>query len=214
MARYTDITGQVFGRLTAVSYAGRGTAGQALWLFACTCGGTKTAPADQAKRGRTMSCGCLAVEQKRAAGKSRQHAFSRVNMYRERKSWENMIARCHVATHRDFANYGGRGIAVCGRWRESFEAFVQDMGLRPEGTTLDRIDNAIGYDPGNCRWADKTTQANNRRDNRWITIDGRTQTVAQWARDRGVRASLIHTRLYQGWSEHDAVMTSVGGKRF
>lgn len=213
MARYNDITGQVFGRLTAISYAGSGPSGQAIWLFRCACGGTKTAPAGEVKRGKTASCGCLAIEQKQAAGKTRQHAFSRANMYRERKSWENMVARCCVASHRDFANYGGRNITVCDRWRESFEAFVSDMGQRPQNTTLDRIDNSAGYTPANCRWTDKTTQANNRRNNRWIALDGVTQTVAQWARSKGVRASLIHTRLYQGWSEHDAVMVAVGAKR-
>jgi hypothetical protein len=213
MARYQDITGLIFGKLTAKSYAGRNEKGGAMWLCACECGGEKTANATELKRGNTQSCGCLALEQKRAAGKTRQHAYSRVNMYRERKSWESMIARCHVPTHQDFANYGGRGITVCDRWRNSFEAFVQDMGMRPENTTLDRRDNAIGYNRDNCRWADKTTQANNRRDNRRITIDGVTQTVAQWARIKGVRDSLIHARLYQGWSEHDAVMTAVGASR-
>lgn len=213
MARYQDITGLIFGRLTAQSYAGTGENGGAQWLCSCDCGSEKVANAAELKRGNTRSCGCLAREQKQAAGKARQHAYSRVNMYRERKSWENMIARCYVASNKMFAAYGGRGITVCDKWRESFVNFVDDMGPRPLGMTIDRKDNSLGYSPENCQWAGAEAQANNRRNNRFVTVGNQTLTVAQWAREKGVRPSLIHTRLFQGWSEHDAVMTAVGVPR-
>ena len=213
MARYLDITGQTFGRLTAKCHAGKTPTGQALWIFDCACGGEKTAQASEVRRGKTTSCGCLAVAQKQAAGKARQHAYSRANMYRERKTWENMLARCYAQGHASYKCYGGAGITVCTKWRESFEEFAKDMGPRPAGKTLDRIDGSKGYTPENCRWADKIEQANNRRTNRRITVGEVTQTVAQWARQNGVSPFVIHGRLQQGWSEHDAVTIPVGVRR-
>ncbi len=213
MARHLDITGQVFGRLTAKLRTGKTPSGQAVWLFACACGGEKSAQASEVRRGKVSSCGCLAVEQKRAAGKSRGHAYSRVNMYRERKSWETMLARCYSKTHVSYKNYGAVGIGVCDRWRNSFESFVNDMGARPEGKTLDRIDCTQGYSPENCRWADALEQANNRRTNHRIEIDGITKTIAQWARHYGISQFVIHSRIYQGWSVHDAVSLPVGVPR-
>jgi len=209
MSRYQDITGQTFGRLTALSHAGSTPKGQAIWNWSCTCGGAKTAPAGEVRRGKVASCGCLAIEQKRAAAKSQQHPFSRANMYPERKSWENMIARCHTPTSKSYSNYGGRGISVCSRWRESFESFVQDMGKRPAGTTIERIDSNGGYSPDNCRWATMKEQANNRRTNHLITVGGQTRTIAQWADYLGISCYVIHTRIYQGMSDHDAVTKSM-----
>ena len=213
MARYQDIAGQTFGRLTAKTHAGRTKTGQALWLFTCECGGEKTAQASEVRRGKTRSCGCLAAEQKRAAGKAREHAFSRASMYHERKSWESMLARCYNPAHVSYKCYGAVGITVCDQWRASFEAFARDMGARPADKTLDRINNSKGYSPENCQWSDKIEQANNRKTNRRITLGDTTKTVAQWARHYGIAQYIIHARLYQGWSEHDAVTLPVGAIR-
>ncbi len=142
---------------------------------------------------------------------SNSHPYSRTNMYRERKTWENMIARCYVENNNMFRFYGGRGVTVCDRWRESFANFADDMCPRPEGMTLDRKDNSLGYSLDNCRWATPIEQANNKSSNRRITIDGVTHTVAEWARIRGIKAANIYTRLANGVSDADAVMLAVHG---
>jgi hypothetical protein len=213
MTKHHDLTGLKFGRLTLLEKAGSTPSGQARWLCACDCGGTKIADASQIKRGRTSSCGCLALEQKRQAAQSQCSEYSRTNLYRERKTWENMLARCYNASHVSFKNYGAAGITVCDRWRDSFPAFAKDMGERPAGKTIDRIDGSKGYFLENCRWADKTEQANNRRTNHRIAIDGQTKTIAEWARHYGMSQFVIHSRLYQGWSVHDAVTLAVGTRR-
>jgi len=94
------------------------------------------------------------------------------------RSWQAMRSRCHSLTDPAYARYGGRGIVVCARWSESFEAFLADMGERPAGTTLDRIDNDGPYSPENCRWATRTEQGRNRRTNRLLTFNGATKTIA------------------------------------
>ena len=117
-----------------------------------------------------------------------------------------MVWRC-----RDKRNpyYGGAGVTVDPRW-ESFGNFLADMGERPPGTTLDRIDNTAGYAPGNCRWADRSTQNNNRPGiNRMVTLEGRTQTLTQWAAEVGLSEAVVFNRVRLGWSEEKTLTTAV-----
>lgn len=123
-------------------------------------------------------------------------------------SWESMWARCTSETHPVFHRYGGRGIVPCERWR-SFEAFLADMGERPAGTTLDRIDNNKGYSPGNCRWATAAEQAANKRNNIRITIAGVTRIAAEWARERGLDRFTVFKRIQRGWDPVEAVTIGV-----
>lgn len=129
--------------------------------------------------------------------------------------WQRMLARCYHPSQKDFARYGAQGVTVCDRWRfgeggvTGFECFIADMGFAPfDGASIDRIDNSKGYSPDNCRWATAQQQANNRRSNRHLTIDGETKTVAEWARVSGVGPKTILYRLKQGVPIRDAVFTA------
>lgn len=118
----------------------------------------------------------------------------------EYRAWKNMKARCSNPTYPDFHRYGGRGITVCERWREDFYNFLADMGLRPEGLSLDRWpDNNGNYEPGNCRWASDRDQRRNTRRNVHLTISGRTQTMADWAQESGLHKNTLQKRVSRGW---------------
>lgn len=113
----------------------------------------------------------------------------------EYHSWASMKARCSNSNDKRFAHYGGRGITVCDRWFR-FENFLEDMGERPKGKTLDRIDNNKGYYKENCRWADFTTQLNNTSRNRYIKYKGKSKTLSQWIEYLGLKPSTIRQRYY------------------
>lgn len=123
----------------------------------------------------------------------------------EWRSWNSMLRRCTTPGWSGYVKYGARGITVCERWRASFEAFLADMGPRPAGTTLDRINNAGNYEPGNCRWATLKTQARNTRSNRRITANGETLTLTEWAERSGVLRETIAHRLKRGMSPSEAL---------
>jgi lambda repressor-like predicted transcriptional regulator len=110
--------------------------------------------------------------------------------------------------HTAYANYGARGIQICARWK-SFAAFLQDLGPRPPGTSLDRIDNDLGYFKENCRWATRKEQQNNQRACVYLTHEGHTQTLAQWAREVGLPRQTIDDRLKRGYSMEDALRPPV-----
>jgi hypothetical protein len=149
--------GSRFGRLTVTSRT-EAKAGQATWLCRCDCGREVAVQGGALRRGHTSSCGCLRLEQ--------LHGGSRGGRARrnECRSWRAMIRRCTVPTQDGYANYGGRGISVCQRWLDSFDAFYADMGKRPSRAySIDRINVDGNYEPGNCRWATMKEQAANKR---------------------------------------------------
>lgn len=124
------------------------------------------------------------------------HGMSRAPEY---TAWRNMKRRCTDPDHPSWAYYGRRGIGYCDRW-SSFELFVADMGRRPSAShTLDRIDNDENYEPGNCRWATRSTQMSNTRSNRLLTHDGVTLTITAWAARLGLSTEALHYRLRKGW---------------
>ena len=121
-------------------------------------------------------------------------------------SWAAMRERCLNPKSKCFANYGGRGITICASWRDSFANFASDMGERPDGRSLDRIDNDGNYEPGNCRWATDRQQTNNRRVTILVTLDGATRPLAEWCEDRGLNYQTVWDRIYRrGWAVEEAL---------
>lgn len=173
--------------------------GRRKWLCRCDCGTEKVILQQSLLTGNTKSCGCLQM----------QARFSHGGCYlSEYGIWLGMKARCYRATSRGYEHYGGRGIIVCERWRNSFENFFEDMGSRPsKNHSLDRIRVNGNYEPANCRWATSSEQHNNKRDNRLITFSGETLTETQWRRKLGFGRGLIRQRLENGWSVEKALTT-------
>lgn len=181
-----DIIGMAYGRLTVMAIGVKGRC-----VVACKCGRAKETRLRTVVSGKTMSCGCLARE--RAGDQARTHGKTKTLLYRV---WANMVKRCVNPNHKHFACYGGRGIAVCGRWRHSFETFAKDIGDRPTPThTLDRINVDGDYTPDNCRWATRKEQAHNRRTNVYYTHGGETYCLAEWSRRIGLSIGTLRYRL-------------------
>lgn len=217
MGRVIDLTGKKFGRFLVVGLSGKNRHGSAMWRCRCECGTEKIIDGQGLRKGSTVSCGCLRAEHLRR-GREYLHVSSRTHgesRSREHKIWRCIVYRCYTSTAPEFPCYGGRGIRVCKRWRESFPAFLEDMGKAPSlKHTIDRIDNDGPYSPENCRWATRKEQANNRRDNTRISYQGVDKTISQWSDDLGVDPHLLYDRINRrGWTAEKAFTTPVKRKR-
>jgi len=194
-----DVMGCLFDRSLVTAEAGkRGRHRQVLCL--CACGNTKTVLVCNLRSGYTTSCGCAQKEATRKANAT--HLLTHSSEY---IAWVNMKARCHNTEREDYNNYGGRGILVCQKWLDSFEAFFADMGPRPPGKSLDRKDVNGNYTPDNCQWATLIEQANNTRANRYVEIDGVTRSLKQWCDERGLSYKAIHQRIRRGATPIEAL---------
>lgn len=195
MFKGKDLTGQRFGRLVVTKLSHTIKRAGHVWECRCDCGKVTTARAHYLLSGRMVSCGCYQRES--AANKLYKHGLSRHPL---RHVLEHMIGRCHNPEDPQYKNYGGRGISVCERWRSSIANFVEDMGECPAGHSIERIDNDGDYCPENCRWATPTEQALNTRRNHILDLNGRKQTVSQWAKELNMSPNTIYGRLHRGWS--------------
>lgn len=202
MSRKTpDISGVKFGRLIALSKEETKDKHHAYWRCQCDCGNTATVRTSHLKTGFVSSCGCYKSEA--SAQRKFKHGDSYSPTYR---AWASMKNRCTNPSHEDFALYKGRGITVCERWME-YKNFLEDMGSRPSNTSIDRINNNDGYYPENCRWATATQQARNKRNNLFISLNGKTKTIAEWSEITGINYGTLITRVRLGWTSDRALLT-------
>lgn len=183
----TALIGRSFGDLEVLGYQGVENKTRHWWWCRCNCGEELAVREDSLKSGHSKTCGCRGFP-KGIDSKSVEY-----------QTWSAMIQRCTNPKVDMYPHYGGRGIEVCERWRESFKNFFEDMGLRPGPEySIERKDRNGNYEPDNCIWADRFAQANNKSNNVLIEFEGRTQTVQQWARELDIRPQTIRERLDAG----------------
>jgi hypothetical protein len=191
-----NLLGQRFGALLVIRPTSKRQNNSAVWACRCDCGSDLDINAAYLKEGWKTSCGCI--------GQNKERNRNR----RTYSCWKHMLYRCTDPTHKSFEDYGGRGITVCARW-QVFENFFADMGEMPPGLSLERKNNNRGYCKSNCKWASTKTQNRNKRDTRLVTFRGRAQCCSDWAREYGIKVQTFHTRLYNGWTFKQALLTPV-----
>lgn len=208
MGKCVDLTGKQFGRLTVIARAAnRGET--VCWSCECECGNTRVVRGCSLRSGRTQSCGCLQKEQvtKLLVTHGQAKKGKRTRLY---KIYHGMKKRCLKESDPSYKRYGGRGITVCDEWKEDFKAFY-DWAMShgySDDLTLDRIDSSKGYSPANCRWVSFEVQNNNTSRNHLITYNGKTQTLAQWAKEIGMDYNKLRARIVRShWSIEKALTT-------
>jgi len=172
--------------------------GHTYWHCICDCGKEKIVGSNGLMQG-TKSCGCIIVD--RISKLNYIHGLYKSNIHH---IWASMIQRCRDKNHSGYKNYGGRGITVCDRWK-NLNNFIEDMGHRPEGKSIDRINPNGNYEPSNCRWATMKEQQNNRTNTRILEYKGYKDTVSGWAEKTGIKRTLIWSRIGHGWKDHEAI---------
>jgi hypothetical protein len=199
-----DLTGQQFGRLTALRYE------DGKWVCKCKCGNVVAILSGNLRAGRTLSCGC----QKRDSNikKNYVHGHRKERIY---GIYHKILDRTTNKNDKAYKNYGGRGIGICKEWKNDFETFRKwalENGYTEE-LTIDRIDNNKGYSPENCRWTTRKVQNNNTRRNHFITYKGQTKTLAQWAEEKNINVQTLISRINESkWSVEKALETPVKKK--
>lgn len=191
-----DETGNVYGKLTVIGFAGIRSDHRAFWHCRCECGKLIETAGVSLRRGNSRSCGCTNATLGSRSGSP------------EHRIWAAMKSRCYNSKTPYYHNYGGRGITICQRWRESFLNFLADMGPKPfPEATIERVDNDAGYSKENCRWATRLEQGQNTRKAQMLTYNGETMCLSAWARRLGINLSTLACRLKRGWSIPKALTT-------
>lgn len=184
--------GERYGRLTVIEEV-EPCGGRRRFACKCDCGKVTAPLLTHLRAGRSVSCGCIRGT----------HRNSRTPTY---KVWVAIKQRCCNPTEDAYRNYGARGIGMCIRWHDSFEAFLEDMGERPDGHSIDRIDNNKGYFKKNCRWATRVQQNRNTRRNIFVTLGGKTMTLVQWSEETGINYATLWHRIHF-WNDVERALT-------
>jgi hypothetical protein len=194
-----NLSGQKFHRLLVIRYLGSYNE-QPYWLCRCDCGNQSAVVGSKLKSGSTKSCGCYINEIRGPAHTTHGQTGSLLH-----RRWADMLTRCRNPKFKHFHNYGGRGISVCERWH-TFENFFADMGEPPTRLhQIDRKNNNGNYEPDNCHWVTRTAQARNTRKNVFLTANGETHCVSEWAEILGLRPTMINKRRYRGWTDDECL---------
>jgi hypothetical protein len=177
--------------------------GNSIWACICDCGEEVTVLGYRLKNGHTKSCGCYRKDKMKA---------KYINSYKKKypkaySVWRGMKNRCYNSNSGNYENYGGRGIFVCDRWKNSFKNFIDDMGVPGVSLTIERIDNDDGYHPDNCKWASYTEQSNNKRSNVILEYQGKSMTLKQWSIYLGMSYWMIHKRYRRNYSVDEILKT-------
>jgi hypothetical protein len=200
MVKPIDILGNKYGRLTVLARDGINHVGKALWLCQCDCGNKKIVVGYDLRSGHTKSCGCLNKEH--FGNLNKKHGKSWTP---EWKIWVAMKRRCYDQSQQFYNMYGGRGIIVCKKWHD-FNNFYNDMGKRPDGMSIERINVNGNYEPSNCKWATAKEQARNTTRNFMVTANNKTQALSAWAEELGLNYYTVRSRIYKlKWNPVEAL---------
>ena len=187
-----------FNKLTLIKHLGKGE-----WKVRCDCGTVCIYKIGRMSSNHTKSCGCTTYATKVKTCKDRAtHGMSGQSIY---LTWQDMKKRCFDPNNKRYKDWGGRGITVCQEWCDSFETFYKDMGDKPANKTLGRIDNNGDYCKDNCRWETDEQQRNNRRNTIRITYKGKTQSLAQWARELQLPYDRLKARWRLGYRDPETI---------
>lgn len=203
-----NLAGKRFARLVVLKRVGNGSLGEPQWLCQCDCGNTTVVRGVQLRKAHTRSCGCLALEVLQE--RSTTHGKSHTPTYAIHQA---IKARCSDPKNKYWANYGGRGIKVCDRWLESFENFLEDMGEKPSGYSIERIDVNGNYEPENCKWIPFNQQARNTTKTIKLTYAGTTKPLVEWAEESGIKPGTLYWRIKKGWEIERALTTNTERKK-
>lgn len=203
MSTLIDLTGMKFNMLTVIERAESAPGGITYWLCRCDCGNFTTVRGSNLKNGSVKSCGCL--QHQKTTNKT--HGESYTNLY---ATWARMKSRCKNESNASYENYGGRGITVCDDWNNDYISF-RDWALNngyEQGLSIDRINNDLGYNPDNCRWATTKQQQNNRRCNVIYSMNGEAHTLSEWCDIYHLNRSTIDRRINRSGMTLEQALTT------
>ena len=203
MRQVIDLTGERFGRLVVLHREPNKTFGNTLWFCRCDCGNTSIAQGGTLRNGGILSCGCLHRE------KATTHGMEGTPTY---YVWSAMKSRCDNQKNKSYPDYGGRGIKYCPQWQR-FEQFLADMGMKPDGLSLERINNNLGYEPSNCKWATPKEQRRNTRANKYYEFRGVVKTLTAWAEEFPITVETLRSRVNLGWSMEDVLTKPIDTRK-